>query len=70
ASGTGVHPLVGATGFASQRLDPAGYITIRGELWKAALAEDRQPVEKGEPVQVLAVEGLTLRVRPGNDSNE
>lgn len=59
----GDHPLLGATGFANERLDPSGYITVRGELWKAVVSEDSPPVDKGRPVRVVAVDGLTLIVR-------
>ncbi|MEW6665956.1 MAG: NfeD family protein [Thermodesulfobacteriota bacterium] len=63
----GDHPLVGAAGVANERLDPDGYISIRGELWKAVLSEGSPPVDRGQPVRVIAVDGLTLIVRPGND---
>lgn len=57
-------PFQGETGIATERLDPSGYIRIRGELWRALLSEANTPVEKGRPVRVLRVEGLTLVVRP------
>lgn len=64
------NPLVGEKGVANERLEPSGYITIRGELWRAVLYEGSPPVEKGRPVRVLRVEGLTLIVRPGNPPAE
>lgn len=64
------HPLLGVTGFTNERLDPSGYITVRGELWKAVLSEGSPPVDKGRPVRVVAVEGLTLIVRSGDERAE
>jgi len=66
----GHHALLGATGTANQKLDPSGYIAIRGELWRAMLSEGSPPVEKGRLVQVHAVEGLTLIVRPTDEGAE
>lgn len=57
--------LVGAEGVARERLDPKGYVRVRGELWQARLEEGEGPVEEGAAVRVRAVEGLTLIVEPG-----
>jgi membrane-bound serine protease (ClpP class) len=38
-----------------------GNVFIEGEYWNAT---SDKPVEKGQPVQITAVEGLTVRVRP------
>ncbi len=56
--------MVGARGTAKEPLTPSGYVQVRGELWKAELAEGGQPVEEGDPVQVQKIRGLTLIVRP------
>jgi membrane protein implicated in regulation of membrane protease activity len=58
--------LVGKTGIALSRIDPAGYIRIRGEQWKAELMEKSYPVEKGGKAIVCAREGLVLHVQPDN----
>ncbi|MDD5204109.1 MAG: NfeD family protein [Desulfobacterales bacterium] len=57
--------LIGETGITKQRLDPSGYIFIRGELWKAELETDQsaQSVEEGETVTVVGKDRLTLFVR-------
>lgn len=57
--------MVGAKGIAKELLAPSGYVQVRGELWKAELAEGVQSVEEGEPVLVQEVRGLTLIVKPG-----
>ena len=56
----GVEQLVGMIGVASTRLAPSGTVFVHGEYWSADAAE---PVEANERVELLAVEGLRLRVR-------
>ena len=62
--------MVGARGTAREPLTPSGYVRVRGELWKAELAEGCQPVEEGDPVQVQEIHGLTLIVRPAPEKGE
>jgi membrane-bound serine protease (ClpP class) len=57
---TGSEGMVGEHAVARSALAPAGKVFLRGEIWNA-VAET--PVPAGEPVEVLAREGLTLRVR-------
>lgn len=56
------HSLIGARGVARERLNPAGYIRIGGELWRAELEKGEAPVEAEDTVVVREVHGLTLRV--------
>ncbi len=62
--------MLGAKGIAKERLAPSGYVQVRGELWKAELAEGFQSVEEGEPVLVREIRGLTLIVAPGLQRSE
>jgi membrane protein implicated in regulation of membrane protease activity len=55
--------MVGEIGVCKERMDPSGYIFVRGELWKARL-DDGSPVDKGQKVVVVGMQGLTLVVRP------
>ena len=57
----GVERLVGAVGMAKTDLAPRGVVLLGGEDWDAQA--DQSPVGRGEKVQVLEVQGLTLRVR-------
>src|SRR5262249_11111320 len=57
----GIEGWVGAVGPARQRLAPAGTVIVPGEYWTA---EADEPIEVGTPVEVVAVDGLRLRVRP------
>jgi membrane protein implicated in regulation of membrane protease activity len=62
--------MLGGRGTAKERLAPSGYVQVRGELWKAELAEGSQPVEEGEPILVQEIRGLTLIVRPAAEKSE
>jgi membrane protein implicated in regulation of membrane protease activity len=51
---------VGARGESVERLAPAGYVRVRGELWRA---ESHGPaIPAGRPVLVREARGLTLIV--------
>jgi membrane-bound serine protease (ClpP class) len=56
---TGDKGMVGMIGVARSKLDPEGYVFVRGEIWKA-IAD--QTIEIGGKMKVLKVEDLTLRV--------
>ncbi|MEE9286183.1 MAG: NfeD family protein, partial [Dehalococcoidia bacterium] len=53
--------LVGQTGRVTQALDPVGTVRVAGQLWSAE-EENGLTVEQGERVDVVAVDGLTLKV--------
>ena len=57
---SGIDEMVGLVGRSSTALDPEGKIFVRGEYWNGRADE---PIAEGEPVEVIAVEGLRLRVR-------
>jgi membrane-bound serine protease (ClpP class) len=57
---TGAQGLVGATAVARTPLRPEGQVLVQGEIWRAVA--DPAPVEEGERVRVVAMDGLTLRV--------
>ena len=59
---TGAEGLAGRLGVAASDLDPEGWVIVQGERWKAR-AEER--IAAGEPVQVVSMDGLLLRVRKG-----
>jgi membrane protein implicated in regulation of membrane protease activity len=59
-----LNPLIGAIAIAQQRLDPDGYVQVRGELWKAELKQGCRPVEKDGKVRICAIHGLILLVEP------
>lgn len=59
---SGIHALVGATGIATSDLDPQGTVQVKSELW-SAVADGAEAIRKGEPITVVAVEGVKLKVR-------
>jgi len=60
----GTEEMVGGEAEARSTIDPTGKVFMRGTLWSARLAPGVQPVQFGDKVQVEAVDGLTLVVRP------
>jgi len=59
---TGAEGMAGLGGIAESDLDPEGWVVVQGERWKA---RSEETVPAGQPVQVVSVEGLRLRVRKG-----
>jgi membrane-bound serine protease (ClpP class) len=60
-SASGLPP--GAHGVVRMPLEPIGSIHAEGEEWTARSADDR-PIERGTPVKVVSVDGLTVLVEP------
>ena len=64
APASGVDEIIGLVGKAASPLDPKGKVFVRGEYWNVeAEGATSDPIGDGEAVEVVAVEGLTLRVR-------
>lgn len=61
--------LSGATGIVKRPVDPLGSVHIAGEEWTAKSASDR-PIERGTPVRVVAVDGLTVLVEPDSQPSQ
>lgn len=59
----GVGELIGMLGRAEEALVPEGRVFVRGEYWGAT---SEAPVAAGERIEVVAVEGMRLRVRPAH----
>ena len=53
----------GTHGVVRRPLEPLGSVHIAGEEWTARSVGD-QPIERGTPVTVVAVDGLTVLVEP------
>ena len=61
--------MIGRRGIVIGRLDPEGYVRVRGELWRAETVGNDRPVEEGRSVAVVAVSGLKLYVRTDLQGN-
>jgi membrane protein implicated in regulation of membrane protease activity len=57
---SGSETMIGARGKTVGACDPKGQASIRGQLWTV---ECDEPLERGVEVEVVALEGLTLKVR-------
>ncbi len=58
---SGKEEMLDATGEALDDFEGKGRIRIHGEVW---LAESATPVRRGDRVQVIAVNGLVLKIQP------
>ena len=56
---TGREGMIGLQGEVVEPLTPTGTIIVKGERWKAKSVDN---VEIGENVEIVGIEGLTLRV--------
>lgn len=60
---TGSEGMIKQRGVVRSPLTPVGKVFVHGELWEAEAETDGE-VAAGEAVEVLAVEGMRLKVRP------
>ncbi len=61
---TGIEGMIGAQAIVTTALRPLGRVRYGGENWEAALDHPDESVEEGALVQIMAVDGLRLRVCP------
>jgi membrane-bound serine protease (ClpP class) len=61
---TGVEGMVGAQAVVTTALRPIGRVRYGGENWEATLDQPDASLEEGAEVQIVAVDGLRLQVRP------
>jgi membrane-bound serine protease (ClpP class) len=55
--------MIGELGTADVAVDPDGVVTVRGARWRAR-TNRATPVQGGDTVRVVAVEGVVLEVEP------
>jgi membrane protein implicated in regulation of membrane protease activity len=60
---TGSAALVGARGIAEGELAPAGYVRVRGELWRAIVSPPDRVVNAGAEVEIISADGMRVFVR-------
>ncbi|MET0500512.1 MAG: NfeD family protein, partial [Candidatus Binatia bacterium] len=56
----GLDGMLGEIGDVRAKLNPAGKVFVRGELWNA---EADGEIDKGEKVEIVGYQGLNLKVR-------
>lgn len=59
----GRESMVGEVGTATSAVSPEGTVEVRGAPWRAR-TNRATPVEAGEPVRVVGIDGLLLEVEP------
>ncbi|HHS12155.1 MAG TPA: nodulation protein NfeD [bacterium] len=57
---TGTQGIIGEKGEIIRACRPEGQVAVHGEIWKAV---SEKPLKKGEKVEVVAVEGMVLKVK-------
>jgi membrane-bound serine protease (ClpP class) len=55
--------MVGTLGQARTAISPDGVVTVRDAPWRAR-TNRATPIQKDEPIRVVAIEGLVLEVEP------
>ena len=60
----GRESMVGTTGVALSLVSPEGTVEVNGAPWRAR-TNRVTPIDVGEPVRVVAIDGLLLEVEPG-----
>jgi membrane-bound serine protease (ClpP class) len=62
---TGKQGVIGQVGIARSDLNPYGTVMVDSELWSAELAAGAPaPLAKGSEVEVIAISGVRVQVRP------
>jgi membrane-bound serine protease (ClpP class) len=59
----GRESMIGEMGVALSGVDPEGTVQVRGAPWRAR-TNRATPIKTGEPVRVIALDGLLLEVEP------
>ena len=59
---TGAEGLIGQTGISLEPLTPGGMVQLHSEIWRAITVGG--DIGKGEKVEVVGLDNLTLRVKP------
>ena len=60
---SGVESITGQLAMAREDFDHVGHVTLNGEIWQA---ETSTPVKHHQPLRVIGIKGLTLKVEPAD----
>jgi len=55
--------MIGEMGSAVTAVDPEGTVEVRGATWRAR-TNRATPIAMGDPMRVVAIDGVTLEVEP------
>jgi membrane-bound serine protease (ClpP class) len=62
----GRESMIGEAAEATTVIDPEGMVRLRGALWRAR-ANRATPIDAGQGVRVVAIDGLVLEVEPRSE---
>ncbi|MDK2871147.1 MAG: hypothetical protein PWQ16_499 [bacterium] len=65
---SGKEGMIGEKGIAKTNLSPVGTVLVHGELWRAVSVEGE--IAEGEKVEVVGINGLTLKVKKIEEGKE
>ena len=65
----GRESMIGEAAEATTLINPEGMVRLRGALWRARVNR-ATPIAAGDPVRVVAIDGLVLEVEPQPPSKE
>lgn len=63
---SGAEEMLGAVGVAAEDIQADGWVRVHSETWKA---QSEAPVRRGQRVEVVGIDGLTLRVKPRREED-
>lgn len=63
---TNVDALIGEVGIVTEEIAPfnPGQVKVNGQMWTAVTGDDTTTIAKGQPVKIVAIEGVKLIVTP------
>ena len=61
--------MIGTVGVARDAVNPEGVVIIDGAPWRAR-TQRATPIAEGDPIRVMALEGLVLTVEPAADADD
>ena len=60
--------ILNQKGIAVDTISPKGFVKIDGEIWQAEAVESQEPIQKGQIVEVVELNGLKIKVKSANIS--
>jgi membrane-bound serine protease (ClpP class) len=60
---TGMQTMIGRVGVIREAVNPRGQIQVAGERWTVRMVEGEPGLETGERAEIVAIEGVVLRVK-------
>jgi len=62
-----VDRVIGTRGYVKKTLKPDGIVIVKSEEWSAITVDGSGPIQEGEDIEVVKVDGIRLIVKPAED---